>query len=59
MDEINKEIKDNEDKEFNFYKLANLNLFRNKIFNDKTSIENELEEQAKMEKNMIHQRVIK
>ena len=60
MDEINKEIKDNEDKhclcphsnweEFNFYKFANLNLFGNKIFNGKTSIEHALEEQAKMEK---------
>ena len=59
MDEINKEIKNNEDKnflcthsnskEFNFYKFANLNLFGNKIFNGKTSIENALEEQAKME----------
>ena len=52
-DEINKEIKDNEDKNFlckhsngkecNFYKFANLNLFGNKIFNGKTSIEDALE----------------
>ena len=49
MNEINKEIKDNKDKnflcthsngkEFKFYKFANLNLFGNKIFNGKTSIE--------------------
>ena len=49
MDDINKEIKDNEDniflcthsnrKEFNFYKFDNLNLFGNKVFNGKTSIE--------------------
>ena len=63
MDEINKEIKDNEDKfflcihsngtEFNFYKFANLNLFGNKIFNGKTSIEDALEEQTKMEKLLM------
>ena len=56
MDEINKEIKDNEDKnvlcihsngkEFNFYQFDNLNLFGNQIFNAKTSIEDALEEQA-------------
>ena len=63
MDEINKEIKHNEDKNFlfihtngkkiNFYKLANLNLCGNKIFNGKTSIEDALEEQAKMEKLLM------
>ena len=63
MDEINKEIKDNENKnflcihsngkEFNFYKFDNLNLFGNKIFNGKTSIEDALEEQAKMEKLLM------
>ena len=61
--EINKEIKDNEDKnfsrthsngkEYNFYKFANLNLFGNKIFNGKISIEDALEEQAKMEKLLM------
>ena len=75
MDEINKEIKDNEDKkfvcihskgkEYNFYKFTNLNLSGNKIFNGKTSIKDALEEQAKMKellmslKNMIHQMNIK
>ena len=54
IDEINKEIKDKENKKFlcphsngkkyNFYKFANLNLFGNKIFNGKTSIEGALEE---------------
>ena len=63
MDEIYKEIKDNEDKnflrrhsnekEFNFCKFANLNLFENKIFNGKTSVEDALEEQAKMEKLLM------
>ena len=63
IDEINKEIKDNEGKhfwcthsngkEFNFYKFANLNLFGNKIFNGNTSIEDALEEQAKMEKLLM------
>ena len=63
IDEINKEIKDNEDKiflgiysngkEYNFYKFANLNLFGNEIFNDKTSIEDVLEEEAKMEKLLM------
>ena len=63
MDEINKEIKDNEDKnffythsngkEYNLYKFANLNLFGNKFFNGKTSIEGTLEEQAKMEKLLM------
>ena len=53
-DEINKEIKDNEDKcflcthsngkKFNFYKFANLDLFGNKIFNGKTSLEDALKE---------------
>ena len=40
-------------KDFNFYKFANLNLFRNKNFNGKTSIDDALEEQAKMEKLLI------
>ena len=63
VDEINKEIKGNEDKnflcihsngkEFNFYKFANSNLFGNKIFNGKTSIEDALKEQAKMEKLLL------
>ena len=63
MDEINIEINDNEDKnflcthskgkEFNFDKFANLNLFGNKIFNGKTSIEDALGEQAKMEKLLM------
>ena len=63
VDEINKEIKDNEDKKFlcihsnrkeiNFYKSVNLNLFGNKNFNGKTSIEDALEEQAKMEKLLM------
>ena len=63
IDEINKEIKDNEDKnflcihsngkEFNFYKSANLNLFGNKIINGKTSIEDALKEQAEMEKLLM------
>ena len=63
VDEINKEIKDNEDKkflcthsngkEFNFYKFSNLNLLGNKIFNGKTSIEDALEEQAKIEKLLM------
>ena len=63
MDEIDKEIKDNEDKnflcthsngsEFNFCKFDNLYLFGNKIFNDKTSIEDALEEQTKMEKLLL------
>ena len=63
MDVINKEIKGNEDKnllrinsngkEYNFYKFANLNFFRNKIFNGRTSIEDALEEQVKMEKLLI------
>ena len=65
MDEINKEIKGNEDKnilcihsngkEFNFYKFDRLNLLGNKIFNGKTSIEDTLEEQA----NIVHQIIIK
>ena len=48
MDEINKEIKNNEDKnflcinsngkEYDFYKLANLNLLGNKVFSGKTSM---------------------
>ena len=63
VDEINKEIKDNEDKKFlcihsnrkeiNFYNSVNLNLFGNKKFNGKTSIEDALEEQAKMEKLLM------
>ena len=40
-------------KEYSFYKFANLNLFGNKIFNGKTSIEHALEEQAKMEKLLM------
>ena len=40
-------------KEFNFYKFANLNLFGNKIFKAKTSIEDALEEQAKMEQLLM------
>ena len=54
IDEINKENKDKENKkflcphsngkEYNFYTFANLNLFGNKIFNGKTSIEDALEE---------------
>ena len=40
-------------KEYNFYKFANLNLFGNKIFNGKNSIEYALEEQAKMEKLLM------
>ena len=61
--EINKEMKDKEDKnvlcthsngkEYNFYKFATLNLFGNKIFDGKTSIEDALEEQAKMEKLLM------
>ena len=31
-------------KKFNFYKFANLNLFGNKIFNGKTSLEDALKE---------------
>ena len=60
MNNINKEINDNEDKiflcthsngkEFNFYKFANLSLFGNKVFNGKTSIKDALKEQVKMEK---------
>ena len=63
MDEINKKIKDNKDKNFlcihsngkvfNFYKFANLSLFGNKIFNGKTSIEDALKEQVKMEKFLM------
>ena len=60
MDEINKEIKDNEDKnflwihssgkEYNFYKFANLNLLGNKIYSGKTSIKDAPEEQFEMKK---------
>ena len=56
---------DSNGKEYNFYKFANLNLFGNKTFNGKASIEDALEEQAEMEKllmslkNMIHQMTIK
>ena len=63
MDEINKEIKDNEDRNFlcihsnkkayNIYKFANLNLFGNKIFNGKSSVKDALEEQGKMEKLLM------
>ena len=63
IDEINKEIKVNEGKniwcthssgkKYNFFKFANLNLFGNKIFNGKTSIEDPLEEQAKMKKLLM------
>ena len=63
MDEINKEIKDNEDKnflcthsnrkEYNFYKFANLNLLRNNIYNGKTSIKDAQEEQFKIEKLLM------
>ena len=60
MDEINKEIKDNEDNkflcthsngtEFSFYNFTKLSLFGNKIHNGKSSIEDALEEQAKIKK---------
>ena len=40
-------------KEYNFYKFPYLDLFGNKIFNGKTSVEDALEGQAKMEKLLI------
>ena len=40
-------------KEYNFYQFANLNTFGKKIFNGKTSIEDALEEQAKMKKLLM------
>ena len=62
-DEIKKEIEDNENKnflgthsngkEYKFYKFANLDLFRNKIYSGQTSIEDALEEQGEMEKLLI------
>ena len=62
IDEIKKEIEENEGKnflcthsngkEYNFYKFGNLDLFGNKSFSGQTSIEDALEEQSKMEKLM-------
>ena len=58
--EINKEIKNNENKkflsthssgkEFNFYKFSNLNRSGSKNFNGEVSIEDAVEEQVRMEK---------
>ena len=63
IDEISEEIKGNVDKDFlcthsngtesNFYKFANLNLFGNKIFSGKASIEDAQKEQVKMEELLL------
>ena len=75
IDEIKKEIEDNETKnflctqsngkEYNFYKFANLDLFGNKVYSGQISIQDTLEKQNEIDelvislKSIIHQIIIK